>query len=69
MTKGARVYIEGRLTLDEWTNAEGVQKRGLSVMSWHARLSEIGRAKPAPARKPKPAAANGEPFHSDPIGF
>jgi hypothetical protein len=55
--------------LDEWTNAEGVQKRGLSVMSWHARLSEIGRAKPAPARKPKPAAANGEPFHPDPIGF
>jgi single-strand DNA-binding protein len=44
--KGARVYVEGRLRADEWTNAEGVKRFGLSVMSWHCRLSEIGRNKP-----------------------
>jgi single-stranded DNA-binding protein len=43
--KGARVYVEGRLSADEWTNAEGVKRFGLSVMSWHCRLSEIGRNK------------------------
>ena len=45
--KGARVYVEGRLSCDEWTNAEGVKRFGLSVMSWHCRLSEIGRNKSA----------------------
>jgi single-stranded DNA-binding protein len=49
--KGARVYVEGRLSADEWTNAEGVKRFGLSVMSWHCRLSEIGRnKKPQPKR-------------------
>ena len=55
--KGAKVYIEGRLSADEWTNAEGVERHGLSVMSWHTRLSEIGRNKPARKNgdaKPRP---------------
>jgi single-stranded DNA-binding protein len=45
--KGARVYVEGRLSADEWTNAEGVKRFGFSVMSWHCRLSELGRNKSA----------------------
>ena len=59
--KGARVYVEGRLSCDEWTNAEGVKRFGLSVMSWHCRLSEIGRnKKPQPKRNgdAKPPAQN-----------
>lgn len=42
-TKGARVYIEGRLSIDEWTGKDGAQRHGLSVISWHCRLAEIGR--------------------------
>jgi single-stranded DNA-binding protein len=40
MVKGARVYVEGRLSVDEWTGADGTKRHGLSVMSWHCRLSD-----------------------------
>ena len=53
--KGARVYLEGKLSLNEWTAQDGAKRRGLSVMSWHCRLSQIGRAK-AKLVKTKPAA-------------
>ncbi|WP_024519381.1 single-stranded DNA-binding protein [Bradyrhizobium sp. Tv2a-2] len=45
MVKGARVYIEGKLSLNEWTGTDGSKRNGLSVMSFHARLSQIGRNK------------------------
>jgi single-stranded DNA-binding protein len=45
--KGARVYLEGTLKLDAWTGADGVQRHGLSAMSWHTRLAAIGKNKPA----------------------
>jgi single-stranded DNA-binding protein len=44
--KGARVYLEGTLKLDAWTGADGVQRHGLSAMSWHTRLAAIGRNRP-----------------------
>ena len=54
--KGARIYVEGRLTLDKWKAADGSERSGLSCVAWHCRLSGIGhnrvkrpRAKPAPA--------------------
>ena len=53
LVKGARVYLEGKLSLNEWTASDGT---GLSVLSWHCRLSQIGRAK-AKLEKPKPAPA------------
>jgi single-stranded DNA-binding protein len=46
MVKGARVYVEGRLEVSEWTGQDGAKRHGLSVMSWHCRLSAIGRNKP-----------------------
>ena len=49
--KGARVYTEGKLSSNEWTDKGGAKRHGLSVMSWHCRLSEIGRnKKPQPKR-------------------
>jgi single-stranded DNA-binding protein len=47
--KGARVYVEGRLTLNKWGQA-GAERVGFSCMSWHCRLAQIGRNKPK--RKP-----------------
>ena len=45
LLKGARVYIEGSLSVTEWSGQDGVKRHGLSVMSWHCRLSQIGRNK------------------------
>ena len=45
MLKGASTYVEGRLSLDEWTGKDGTKRHGLSVMSWHCRLAQIGRNK------------------------
>jgi single-stranded DNA-binding protein len=45
MLKGARVYVEGKLSLNKWIGQDGVEKTGLSVMSWHTRLAQIGRTK------------------------
>jgi single-stranded DNA-binding protein len=44
--KGARVYVEGRLTLGEYTAGDGGKRASLSRMSWHCRLAQIGRNKP-----------------------
>jgi single-stranded DNA-binding protein len=60
LVKGARVYLEGRLTLDEWTAQDGAKRHGLSVMSWHCRLSQIGRNRPPKRDKPQPAASGRE---------
>jgi hypothetical protein len=46
LIKGARVYIEGRISLDEWTGQDGNKRHGLSCLSWHTRLSHIGKQKP-----------------------
>jgi single-stranded DNA-binding protein len=37
---GTPVYVEGRLSLDEWEAADGSKRTGLSVMSWFARRSQ-----------------------------
>lgn len=52
--KAARVYVEGRLSTNEWTGQDGTKRLGLSVMSWHCRLSQIGR------NRPKRKSANDE---------
>jgi single-stranded DNA-binding protein len=64
LVKSARVYLEGRLSLNEWTAQDGTTRTGLSILSWHCRLSQIGRNK-IKSDKPKPApqtAAAGSPF-------
>jgi single-stranded DNA-binding protein len=50
LVKGARIYIEGRLSLDEWTGQDGVKRHGLSLMSGYCRLSQIGRNRPRATR-------------------
>lgn len=76
--RGARLYVEGRLSTSEWTGADGAKRFGLSVMSWHCRLAEIGRNKAkrdnvsiaggGQAYPPRSDAA-GNDFHNDEIGF
>ena len=76
--KGARVYVEGSIRRGQWTAQDGALRHGLSCMSWHCRLSEIGRNKPKRERKAKitsvdvatPShAAKPSNFYSDEIGF
>jgi single-strand DNA-binding protein len=69
LVKGASVYIEGTLKLDTWEGKDGALRAGLSVMSWHCRLAQIGKNRPPRegARERKPAVA--ADFHDDDIGF
>src|SRR5215469_9638064 len=60
LVKGARVYLEGKLSLNEWTGQDGTTRTGLSVLSWHCRLAQIGRAK-TKSEKPKEAAPQSAP--------
>jgi single-stranded DNA-binding protein len=46
LVKGARIYCEGSIKLDEWIASDGTKKHGLSCLSWHCRLSQIGRNRP-----------------------
>jgi single-strand DNA-binding protein len=46
LSKGSRIYVEGSLRLDTWEQQDGTKRSGLNVMSWHTRLSEIGKNKP-----------------------
>jgi single-stranded DNA-binding protein len=65
--KGARLYVEGRLTLDQWTAKDGAARHGLSVFAWHCRLAGIGRNKPKRERSDNPKPAT--PAQSDAVGF
>jgi single-stranded DNA-binding protein len=79
LTKGAKVYVEGGgLKIDQWTGQDGATRHGLSCMSWHCRLAEIGRNRRSPKSRPKitsldvatPShAAKPGSFYSDEIGF
>ena len=47
ISKGDKVYCEGRLKLESWTSKTGEAKPGLKVAAWKIeRLGEIGRNKP-----------------------
>jgi single-stranded DNA-binding protein len=71
--KGARVYVEGSIRIEEWTTQDGAKRSGLSCMSWHCRLSEIGRNRPKRDRKVgddrNRSARPPNPFHDDPTGL
>jgi single-strand DNA-binding protein len=43
LTKGTAVYVEGSLSLDEWTAKDGTKRQGLSVMARYCRVARIGR--------------------------
>src|SRR5262249_23068090 len=67
LTKGARTYIEGRLELTEWTGQDGATKQGLSVLSFHTRLSQIGRQKAK--RDRKDGSQESTPMWDDEVPF
>jgi single-stranded DNA-binding protein len=81
MVRGARVHVEGAITLNEWTGQDGEKRAGLGVMSWHTRLAAIGRNKPKHDRSfsvgratvggqsQNQSAAAADNFHSDEIPF
>jgi single-stranded DNA-binding protein len=65
--KGASVYIEGSLRLDEWVAQDGTAKHGLSVIAWRVDLAAIGKNKPNKSSRTSKSASND--FHDDQIGF
>lgn len=68
LVRGARVYCEGKLSLNEWTNAHHVVKTSLSVMSFHTRLAQIGRNKPKRSRENASVAGGYASPRSAPAG-
>ena len=61
--KGSHCYVEGRLSTSEYIGHGGEKRLGLSVMSWHCRLSQIGRQK-VRRDSEKISVARGETYHS-----
>ena len=61
--KGTRLYVEGTLSLDYWTDKDGGERHGLNVAAWKCEkigASAIGRNKPQP--QPKPATERQSEF-------
>ena len=53
--KGGRVYVEGKLSQDEWKGKDGQQRHGLRVAAFRVELlNQIGRNRP---RKEKAKAS------------
>lgn len=73
--RGARIYCEGRSSTSKWTGQNGAKRFGLSVMSRHTRLAQIGRNKANrdgekghdKTDKPIAAAQKANDFHDDEI--
>jgi single-stranded DNA-binding protein len=50
LTKGAEVYVEGRLTMNTWEGKDAQQRTGRSVSAWRVEvLGRIGKSRPAKA--------------------
>jgi len=55
LAKGSSVYVEGRLTLNQWTDQSGADRHGLNVAASLVHpLAQIGRRKPKPSRDARP---------------
>ena len=53
--KGTRVYLEGRLRLEQWTGQDGVLRSTLKLTAWAVQpMGQIGRQRP---RQPPRAQA------------
>ncbi len=69
LPKGTELYVEGRLTLGEWTAQSGERRSGLNLSCWTAQpIGQIGRRQPRQQGEPSrrrdepartPAAAGG----------
>jgi len=58
LVAGGRVYVEGTLSAGKYTGKDGTERLGLTVMSWHTRLSGIGPNKTKrDVERPRIAAA------------
>ena len=64
LVKGARLYCEGSIKLDEWAASDGTKRTGLSCLSWHCRLSQIGRNRPSKSSISVAAGTNSKPTRS-----
>jgi single-stranded DNA-binding protein len=74
MIKGARIYCEGRVEINEWSGQDGAKRHGLSCLSWHCHLSAIGRNRPkrkpdADDDRPRGAGSGRAEFPNDPLPF
>lgn len=43
--RAARVYVEGKVSINRCNWLDGTERSNLSVLSWHCRLAQIGRQK------------------------
>ena len=68
-TAGAAVYVEGRLSLDSWTDKDGAARKTLSVMAWHTRLPAIGRNRPRGKARHADGSAHAADELNDDIPF
>jgi single-stranded DNA-binding protein len=72
LKKDSKVYIEGTLTADAWTDRDGKARVNLNVMTWRCvETHRIGRNKRERKSADKPGAAvrRDDDFHNDPIPF
>jgi single-strand DNA-binding protein len=62
VAKGDRIYVEGRLKLENWTSKIGEAKSGMKVAAWKVeRLGEIGKNR---SQGPKALPENERPAPS-----
>lgn len=61
LRKNDKLYVEGALSLNEWTGKDGKPRTGLSVVASKAEPPEIGHHKPKRTRQQTQAANEAEP--------
>jgi single-stranded DNA-binding protein len=74
LERGRRVYVEGKIEINDWTGADGNKRSGLKVISFHAaEVSKIGRRRDARRPAVKCETTSGETADAndfnDEIGF
>jgi single-strand DNA-binding protein len=77
LEKGRRVYVEGKIEINQWTGNDGVKRARFKVVSFNAReVSKIGRRREAKLKSSSSARTNSattpngpDDFYNDEVPF
>ena len=70
LVKGTRVYVEGRMKLDQWQAKDGAQRSTLKLSAWTCQpMGQIGNNRPRRQDDAGPRRPNAMPAMAAAVGY
>ena len=70
LVKGTRVYVEGRIKLEQWQARDGAQRSTLKLSAWACQpMGQIGNNRPRRPQDAGPRRPNAMPAMAGAVGY